>query len=184
MALMKPIDLKEKTLDAPLICNTAHLFYVQKTFNKNTRTIFAGTVIAIIYYYITKKGNQVTESSTELNAACHPLSRPYLSRKKADEPSKGRLHRLKAMQVKNFPQLTKEELIVLALGTYQLKLARSYCSEHLNNGLYTIETYALEDLPEYGIDQNVCLLRGRIRSRHVRARTYYCYVLFSSNDLA
>lgn len=33
MALMKPIDLKEKTLDAPLICNTAHLFYVQKTFN-------------------------------------------------------------------------------------------------------------------------------------------------------
>jgi hypothetical protein len=33
MALMKPIDLKEKTLDAPLICNTAHLFYVQKNFS-------------------------------------------------------------------------------------------------------------------------------------------------------
>ncbi|RVE48908.1 hypothetical protein evm_006478 [Chilo suppressalis] len=32
-AQVKPIDLKEKTLDAPVICNTAHLFYVQKTFN-------------------------------------------------------------------------------------------------------------------------------------------------------
>ncbi|XP_050551663.1 hemicentin-2-like [Spodoptera frugiperda] len=48
--------------------------------------------------------------------------------------------RLEANDVQ-FPQYTEEQVILLALGTYQVKLARSYCSEHLQNGVYTIEVY-------------------------------------------
>ncbi|KAJ8720664.1 hypothetical protein PYW08_006129 [Mythimna loreyi] len=43
--------------------------------------------------------------------------------------------RMEASQIENFPSMTEEDIILLALGTYQLKLARSYCAEHLSNGL-------------------------------------------------
>jgi hypothetical protein len=91
--------------------------------------------------------------------------------------------RMEANEINNFPRLTEEDVILLSLGTYQLKLARSYCSEHLANGLYIIEIYrdtALQDLPDYGINEDVWLLRGRIQSRHVRSRTYYCYILVNN----
>lgn len=87
--------------------------------------------------------------------------------------------------MENFPRLTESEIIVLALGTYQLKLARSYCGEHFRNGLYLIETYRenlFYDLPDYGIQEDVWLLRGRIQSRHVRARLYYCYILINNSN--
>lgn len=61
--------------------------------------------------------------------------------------------------------------------------AAGYCAEHLSNGLYIIETYregALDDLPDYGIHEDAWLLRGRIQSRHVRVKTYFCYILISS----
>lgn len=93
--------------------------------------------------------------------------------------------RIEANNVQNFPHLTEEHVILLSLGTYQLKLARSYCSEHLRNGLYSIEIYrenALEDLPDYGINEDVWLLRGRVQSRHRRSKTYYCYVLVKNNN--
>lgn len=92
--------------------------------------------------------------------------------------------RLEANDVE-FPRYTEEQVILLALGTYQIKLARSYCSEHLQNGIYTIEIYrqnALEDLPDYGINEDSSLMRGRIQSRHIRARIYYCYILINNNS--
>lgn len=92
--------------------------------------------------------------------------------------------RLEANDVQ-FPQYTEEQVILLALGTYQVKLARSYCSEHLQNGVYTIEVYrqnALEDLPDFGLNEDSWLMRGRIQSRHIRARRYYCYILINNND--
>ncbi|CAG4981847.1 unnamed protein product [Colias eurytheme] len=52
---------------------------------------------------------------------------------------KAQFQRLEANEVQGFPLLTEQEVMLLSLGTYQLKLARSYCSEHLNNGLYLIE---------------------------------------------
>lgn len=109
------------------------------------------------------------------------VDRKRLNNRKAD------FQRLEANVLENFPRLTENQIILLALGTYQLKLARSYCSEHLQNGLYTIETYRenqLDDLPDYGIQENVWLLCGRIQSRHVRQRTYNCYILinYSQNE--
>lgn len=63
---------------------------------------------------------------------------------------------------------------------------RGRFQQHLQNGMYTIEIYreaALQDLPDFGIDEDAWLLRGRIQSRHVRARKYYCYLLVRNNDI-
>lgn len=71
----------------------------------------------------------------------------------------------------DFPELTYEDLILFTLGTYHLRIARSYCHEHLRpNGLYILELY------RQLIDDKV-LMRGRIQSRHVRNKQYYCYIL-------
>ena len=73
----------------------------------------------------------------------------------------------------DFPQLTYEELTLFTLGSYHLRLARSYCHEHMRpNGLYTLEVYRHRMLVD-----NKILIRGRIQSRHVRSKQYYTYVL-------
>lgn len=73
----------------------------------------------------------------------------------------------------DFPQLTYEDLILFTLGTYHLRIARSYCHEHMRaNGLYILELSRHLQL----IDKNV-LIRGRIQSRHVRSKQYYTYIL-------
>lgn len=81
----------------------------------------------------------------------------------------------------DFPSLTEDDLICFALGTYQVKLARSYYAEHVRQGLYNIEVFRDPDctgLAEYGITAtNVWLLRCRIQSRHARSRIYYSYIL-------
>lgn len=60
----------------------------------------------------------------------------------------------------DFPRFSEKQIIFLDLGTYQMKLAKSYCSEHLQNGMYTIEIYreaALGDLSDFGIDEDAWL---------------------------
>lgn len=74
---------------------------------------------------------------------------------------------------RDFSHLTMEELILFTLGSYHLRLARSYCHEHMRpNGVYLIELYRHQ-----GLINNKILIRGRIQSRHVRARQYYTYIL-------
>lgn len=86
-------------------------------------------------------------------------------------------------ELRGFPRLSEEDLIIFALGTYQLKLARSYYSEHVRGGVYTIDIYR-DDAPPAGLERynitepNLTLLRGRIQSRHVRSRTYYTYIMY------
>ncbi|CAH2084578.1 unnamed protein product [Euphydryas editha] len=80
----------------------------------------------------------------------------------------------------DFPNLSEDDLTLLALGTYQVKLARSYYAEHLRQGLYNIEVYReqqISRLSEYIEEQDVYLLRVRIQSRHVRSRIYYSYIV-------
>lgn len=52
------------------------------------------------------------------------------------------------------PRLEEEHLILIALGTYHIKIASSYCAEHFHDGLYMIELYRdneLDDINEYNI---------------------------------
>lgn len=91
--------------------------------------------------------------------------------------------------VREFPRLSEEELVMFALGTYQIKLARSYYSEHARNGVYTIEVYRENDdlnnlLNNYNITgNNFWLLRGKVQSRHTRSRIYHTYILVNSDHL-
>ncbi|KAF9406909.1 hypothetical protein HW555_012887 [Spodoptera exigua] len=40
--------------------------------------------------------------------------------------------------LKSFERLNEDDIILFALGSYHLKLAKSYCAEHFRNGLYII----------------------------------------------
>ncbi|XP_075990360.1 uncharacterized protein LOC142986011 [Anticarsia gemmatalis] len=84
----------------------------------------------------------------------------------------------------DFPRLTREDMILFALGTYHIKIARSYCSEHIKRtGVYEIEVYRHPELVT--VDENAAnsmLIRCRIQSRHVRSRVYYTYVLYKRGE--
>lgn len=88
-------------------------------------------------------------------------------------------------ELQDFPRLTENDLIMFSLGTYQIKLARSYYAEHDRNGVYTIEVFrSTDDLNNELINYNIIgnnfwLLRGRIQSRHTRSRVYYTYILIN-----
>ncbi|XP_072946923.1 uncharacterized protein [Epargyreus clarus] len=83
-----------------------------------------------------------------------------------------------------FPRLTISDLKRLALGTYQMKQARSYYGEHVRqSGMYSVEiNNELDDDVPLVLGLNNYLLRGRIKSRHVNSRTYYTYLLLSKDD--
>lgn len=91
--------------------------------------------------------------------------------------------------LETFPRLTQDDLILLGLGSYQLKLANSYYAEHIReNGVYSIGLYRdsvrlTDDLNEAGIPgESLWLLRGRIQSRHTSARKYYSYVVVKDGE--
>lgn len=80
----------------------------------------------------------------------------------------------------NLPRLTEVDLILFGLGTYQLKQAKSYYGEHVReDGAFIIEL--ADELPREHtreLGDNVCVIRGRIQSRHVKSKTYYEYIGF------
>ena len=86
-------------------------------------------------------------------------------------------------QLENFPILDHNQLLLIALGPYQVKQARSYYGEHIRaNGVYDIEVCPdLERVIHLG-GLRPQLLRGRIRSRHISQRIYYVYILYESQS--
>ncbi|XP_047029464.1 uncharacterized protein LOC124637154 [Helicoverpa zea] len=91
-----------------------------------------------------------------------------------------------SQNISNFPQLTQEDLILIACGTYQIKQARSYYGEHIRyNGSYTIEVCREAHLSnlrdELSLSQNHWLLRGKIQSRHISRKIYYVYIIINNN---
>lgn len=80
-----------------------------------------------------------------------------------------------------FPELSIEDLQLIALGTYQIRQAKSYVGEHLrSHGMYTIEVCREEPNTSIlsafgGIDPYV--LRARIKSRHVGNKSYFTYIV-------
>lgn len=70
-----------------------------------------------------------------------------------------------------FPRMEINELILFALGTYQMRQARSYYGEHVRfHGGYRIEISSENiDIAEYNLrgSGNNTLIRGKIKSRHI-----------------
>ena len=70
-----------------------------------------------------------------------------------------------------FPVLSEEELTNLTIGVYQLKLAKSYTSEHLDDdGDYICMVN----------DEIEGILRARIQSRHISSKSYMLWISYSS----
>lgn len=82
-----------------------------------------------------------------------------------------------------FPKLSLHDLIMIALGTYQIKQSRSYYGEHVRNeGKYEIEVAIdIEDELPLVLGTDKYLVRGRIRSRHIGNKVYYAYILVNSH---
>ncbi|CAH2103328.1 unnamed protein product [Euphydryas editha] len=88
--------------------------------------------------------------------------------------------------LKDFPKLSLDDLRILALGSYQLKQARSYYSEHVNpDGSYEIQVcrhVRLLSLKSHSINlNNPMLIRARIQSRHHNTTKYYIYILIDQD---
>lgn len=84
-----------------------------------------------------------------------------------------------------FPRLTYSELILFALGTYQIRQARSYYGEHIRfHGSYRIEVCRdTQDFSQYNLrgSGDRTLVRGKIKSRHISRKQYYVYILIQNN---
>lgn len=85
-------------------------------------------------------------------------------------------------QLENFPRLSHDQLLLIALGPYQIKQSRSCYGEHIReNGVYEVEVYPELDHPQEMVSHiggnTPYLLRGRIKSRHISQRIY-TYILF------
>jgi hypothetical protein len=162
----------------------------QKYFNKSLPNMFIDFKIAaaiLNHFHVPIEDNALAEEFlTQIRAKrdCPNILFDYVKRTRLNA-CRAHFQRLEANDLENFPSLSEEQIIIMALGTYQLKLARSYCAEHMQNVLYLIEVYRenrLRDLPIDGNNENVWLRRGHMQSRHVRARTYYCYILLNNNN--
>lgn len=69
--------------------------------------------------------------------------------------------------VEEFPTLSEDELTNITLGVYQLKLARSYTCEHLDeDGEYIIMLN--DDIED--------ILRAKIQSRHTSSKSYLLWI--------
>ncbi|CAF1173234.1 unnamed protein product [Didymodactylos carnosus] len=76
--------------------------------------------------------------------------------------------------VSNFPKMDFDELQVLTLGTYQLKQARSYITEHLSeDGAFLVKV----------ANKKQDLLRARIQSRHRNAVKYELYIQYNNRQI-
>lgn len=83
-----------------------------------------------------------------------------------------------------FPRMTKSDLILFALGTYQIKQARSYYGEHIRqNGSFIIEiSDDIEPVLMPTSNNEMILFRGRIKSRPRSGKTYYTYILLNTSE--
>jgi len=74
--------------------------------------------------------------------------------------------------IKDFPQLSDEQLRFLTCGVYQLKLSASYMQEHIDGE---------SDIHIFREDSN--LLRVKIQSRHTSSKKYILWIRYSPTDV-
>lgn len=81
--------------------------------------------------------------------------------------------------LEDFPVLSKDDLTIMALGTYQIAQARSYYGEQIKrNGAYVVQVCRGNDAHLFPDDS--WLLRAKINSRHLGNRIYFVYILINN----
>lgn len=83
--------------------------------------------------------------------------------------------------IARFPQLSNEDIHMIAFGSYQMRMARSYLGEHFtsNGGTFHIAQYNGEiDFARFGIVvERPMLLKTQIQSRFISSKKHYTFVL-------
>jgi hypothetical protein len=88
----------------------------------------------------------------------------------------------------DFPKLSETDLYGIALGTYQLKQAKSYYTEHLNENKGRFEIQVCKHigplpLHSYSIAcDDPMLIRGRIHSRFRNQTKYLLYTVSTETN--
>ncbi|XP_058802330.1 uncharacterized protein LOC131670620 [Phymastichus coffea] len=74
----------------------------------------------------------------------------------------------------NFPEMTEEDLKIFFTGTYQLSQAISYLAELIDEeGRVNIDY----------LKESSSVLKIQVRSRHISAKTYNCYIEYTPNSI-
>ena len=71
--------------------------------------------------------------------------------------------------LEDFPEITERDLKILFTGGYQLKQAVSYLAEMIEDGVLHLKY--LKVTPT--------IIRVQVRSRHIRSKTYNCFIEYS-----
>lgn len=86
-----------------------------------------------------------------------------------------------------FPKISMDQLKSIGLGSYQIKQAKSYCQQHLNEwGEFVVNVCDVEECrqkcAQFNTENaNLLLILVNFKSRFQSARTHSSYVLFDTN---
>lgn len=136
------------------------------------------------------RDNRLTESFSEMierNMNRPNLLADYVDQQRLNIQRNISFQRMEATlnDLVDFPRMTYDELLTFAIGTYHVKLAKSYCYEHIRGtDVYSIEIYRHPERINFNDDEENSLIRCRIKSRHVQRRTYYCYVAYGRHEIS
>ena len=124
-----------------------------------------------VFVIDTSKDREIAEKILQLANETNKI-KEYIEKVKDKDGKQLKWTNLNATNsVDNFPKMSYDELQELTLGTYQLKQARSYTTEHLSeDGAYLVKV----------TNQRQDLLRAQIQSRHRNAVKYNLYIQYNT----
>ncbi|XP_050499079.1 uncharacterized protein LOC126879831 [Diabrotica virgifera virgifera] len=81
---------------------------------------------------------------------------------------------LQSNDVLDFPEMTEQDLITFFTGTYQLKQSISYLAELITED-NKVDLQFLKETAD--------IIKIQVRSRHIKAKTYNCYIHYQPHSI-
>ncbi|XP_058791020.1 uncharacterized protein LOC131664147 [Phymastichus coffea] len=142
----------------------------------------AGTYCRIACFLINLFGKRFVSSISSSEEVVNLMKRKKdTGNSLAEEAESGRWSRRKTKFMKltsndilDFPEMTEEDLKIFFTGTYQLSQAISYLAELIDEeGRVNIDY----------LKESSSVLKIQVRSRHISAKTYNCYIEYTPNSI-
>jgi hypothetical protein len=135
----------------------------------------------IVSFLNNKFGKRLDSDTVQLDEIVTQMeSRKSIENSLATQVENDRLSRRKvpfqqmsSVDVIDFPEMTKEEMKIFFTGSYQLKQAISYLAEVMDSDNNIVMNY-LKETPN--------IVKVEIRSRHIKSKTYRCYIDYLPNS--
>lgn len=101
------------------------------------------------------------------NTLAREIEEEHLGRRKLP------FQQLSSVDIIDFPEMTQDELKVFFTGSYQLNQAISYLAEIMDDD---------NNIPISCIRETPNIIKIDIRSRHIKSKTYKCYIDYVPNS--